>query len=119
MESTTAIDATVHRAAVRGHADLGWLDSYRTFSFGRFYDPERMGFGALCVLNDDSIAPGEGYGASPHADVEIVTLPLEGLLRHGDDRGYAAMLAPGDVQVVSTGSGMLHREYNGSAARPP
>ncbi|HBX89847.1 pirin family protein [Alistipes sp.] len=118
MESTTAIDATVHRAAVRGHADLGWLDSYRTFSFGRFYDPERMGFGALCVLNDDSIAPGEGYGASPHADVEIVTLPLEGLLRHGDDRGYAAMLAPGDVQVVSTGSGMLHREYNGSAARP-
>lgn len=117
METTTAIHTTVHRAAARGHIDLGWLDSYRTFSFGRFYDPDRMGFGALCVVNDDRIAPGEGYGASPHADVEIVTLPLEGLLRHGDESGYAALLAPGDVQVVSTGSGMVHREYNGSAAR--
>ena len=118
METTLATDTTIYRAAARGHADLGWMESFRTFSFGRFSDPSRTGFGPLCVLNDDCVAPGEGFGASPHADMEIVTLPLEGVLRHGDDNGYAGLLAPGDVQVVSTGRGMLHREYNGSADRP-
>lgn len=118
METMLATDTTIYRAAARGHADLGWLESCRTFNFGRFYDPARTGFGPLCAVNDDRLAPGEGYGASPHAGVEIVTLPLEGVLRHCDDRGGATMLAPGDVMVVSTGSGMLHRLYNGSSVRP-
>ena len=118
METMLATDTTIYRAAARGHADLGWLDSYRTFSFGRFRDPARSGFGPLCVVNDDRLAPGEGYGASPHAGVEIVTFPLEGVLRHCDEKGCATLLAPGDVLVASTGSGMLHRLYNGSSVRP-
>lgn len=107
----------VHRAATRGYADHGWLRTHHTFSFDRYFDRSRMRFGALRVLNDDVIAPRGGFGMHPHDNMEIVTYPLSGELRHADSMGNAAVLRPGMVQVMSAGSGLTHSERNNRTDR--
>ncbi len=98
----------------RGLADHGWLRSRFTFSFADYYDPKRMGFGALRVINDDFIAPAKGFGTHPHRDMEIITIPLEGTLQHRDSEGNAAKIRKGEVQIMSAGTGIFHSEYNAS-----
>jgi quercetin 2,3-dioxygenase len=102
----------IHLASSRGHANHGWLESYHTFSFANYYNPERMNFGVLRVLNDDTIAGGTGFGKHPHTNMEIVSIPLEGALRHGDDQGNSAVIEEGEVQIMSAGSGIVHSEMN-------
>jgi redox-sensitive bicupin YhaK (pirin superfamily) len=109
------MDPMVIRAHERGHAFFGWLDSYHTFSFGNYMNPDRMNFGALRVLNDDTVAPGEGFGTHPHHNMEIISIPLEGTMMHRDSMGSEQALHVGNVQVMSAGSGLTHSEYNGSA----
>jgi len=106
----------LHKAASRGHFDHGWLQTYHSFSFGAYYDPERVSFGMLRVLNDDVIAPQRGFGRHPHENMEIVTVPLRGKLQHRDSEGHEQIIRPNDVQVMSAGSGILHSEVNGSAS---
>ena len=108
----------IHRAGTRGHSDHGWLDSYHTFSFAGYYDPRRIHFGALRVLNDDTVAPGEGFGTHPHDNMEIVSIALEGALRHGDSMGNMQELRPGEIQVMSAGTGITHSEMNASDTEP-
>lgn len=110
------MDAMIIRAHERGHAFFGWLDSYHTFSFGNYMNPDRMNFGALRVLNDDTVTPGEGFGTHPHQNMEIISIPLEGTMMHRDSMGSEQALRVGDVQVMSAGSGVTHSEYNGSAS---
>ncbi len=105
---------TVIPAAERGHTNLGWLDSRHVFSFGSYYNTERMGFGALRVVNDDIVYPGGGFGTHPHRDMEIVSIPLGGGMEHKDSMGNIHVLRPGDVQVMTAGSGITHSEYNHS-----
>ncbi|AWA31273.1 hypothetical protein HYN48_14880 [Flavobacterium magnum] len=106
---------TLFPAAQRGQADFGWLKANFSFSFGNYYNPEKIQFGALRVLNDDSIAPGAGFGTHPHDNMEIVTIPLEGGLKHKDSIGNEGVIQFGEVQVMSAGSGILHSEMNASA----
>jgi len=101
-----------HPATSRGHVNFGWLDSYHSFSFGRYYDPERVQFGALRVLNDDTVSPGMGFGTHPHENMEIVSIPLSGDLEHKDSMGNTGVIREGDVQVMSAGTGIKHSEYN-------
>ncbi len=105
---------TLHRANTRGHADHGWLKTHHTFSFANYYDPERVHFGNLRVLNDDIIAPGTGFGKHPHDNMEIITIPLSGTVMHQDSMGHKQTIGPNEVQVMSAGTGIFHSEYNAS-----
>ena len=107
-----------HAADSRGNASHGWLKSNHTFSFADYYNPERMGFGALRVLNDDLIASGYGFGKHPHRDMEIITIPLSGQLSHGDNIGNEGIIETGEIQVMSAGTGITHSEMNGSLNTP-
>lgn len=108
----------IHKADSRGHADHGWLNTYHTFSFSNYHDPERVHFGALRVLNDDTVAPGRGFGRHPHDNMEIVSIPLEGDLEHADSMGNKAVIRKGDIQAMSAGTGIMHSEYNSSKENP-
>ena len=102
----------VHKADTRGKANHGWLHSSHSFSFANYYNPERMNFGVLRVLNDDIVAPGMGFGKHPHDNMEIVSIPLEGDLEHKDSMGNTTVIKEGDIQVMSAGTGVFHSEYN-------
>ena len=102
----------IHKAASRGVADHGWLNSRHTFSFSNYYQPDRMNFGVLRVLNDDIVNEGMGFGTHPHDNMEIISIPLEGDLEHRDSMGNTAVIRKGDIQVMSAGSGITHSEYN-------
>jgi len=104
-----------HKADTRGHADHGWLNAYHSFSFASWYNPDRVQFGALRVLNDDTVAAGMGFGTHPHDNMEIITIPLEGDLAHKDSMGNEFTIKNGDVQVMSAGSGIRHSEFNPNA----
>lgn len=107
-----------HKASSRGHANHGWLDSHHTFSFANYHNPERMHFGALRVLNDDVVAGGMGFGMHPHRDMEIISIPLEGALEHGDNMGNKGVIRKGEVQVMSAGTGIMHSEKNANSDVP-
>jgi redox-sensitive bicupin YhaK (pirin superfamily) len=104
----------IHKAKSRGEANHGWLKSWHTFSFADYYNPSRMNFGALRVLNDDFIAPGMGFGTHPHKDMEIITIPLSGALQHKDSMGNTEIIRKGEVQIMSAGPGVRHSEFNAS-----
>lgn len=105
----------LHKADSRGLADHGWLKSNHTFSFANYYNPDRMHFGALRVLNDDVVAPGRGFGRHPHDNMEIISIPLAGDLQHEDSMGNVAVIKEGDVQAMSAGTGITHSEMNANA----
>ncbi|MFN4854466.1 MAG: pirin family protein [Bacteroidota bacterium] len=105
----------LHKADSRGLANHGWLKSHHTFSFANYYNPERMHFGVLRVLNDDTVQAGMGFGVHPHDNMEIISIPLEGDLEHKDSMGNVAVIKKGDIQVMSAGTGITHSEYNKNA----
>jgi len=108
------MNTVLHKASTRGHANHGWLDSHHTFSFAGYYNPERVNFGALRVLNDDIVKGGAGFGQHPHDNMEIISIPLTGTLEHGDDTGGRGIIKSGEVQIMSAGSGLAHSERNAS-----
>ena len=108
----------VHKAETRGHANHGWLDTHHTFSFARYYNPERVHFGALRVLNDDYVIGGEGFDTHPHDNMEIISIPLEGVLEHRDSMGNLSVISAGEIQVMSAGTGIHHSEYNKNPTEP-
>jgi quercetin 2,3-dioxygenase len=109
---------TIHDRNQRGHSKIDWLDSWHTFSFSNFQDPNRMGFRSLRVINDDRISPSMGFGTHGHRDMEILTYVLEGELAHKDSLGTGSAIRPGDIQIMSAGTGIQHSEFNNSATEP-
>lgn len=108
-------NTVLHKSDTRGHANHGWLDSHHTFSFANYYNPDRMHFGVLRVLNDDRVDPGMGFGTHPHDNMEIISIPLEGDLEHKDSMNNVTVIKNGDIQVMSAGTGIYHSEYNKNA----
>lgn len=111
-------NSVLHKANTRGSADHGWLKSFHTFSFAGYYDPERIHFGALRVLNDDTVDGGRGFGDHPHDNMEIISIPLEGELQHKDSMGNIAVIKSGEIQAMSAGTGIYHAEYNKNPNEP-
>ena len=109
---------TLHQAATRGLANHGWLKSNHTFSFANYYNPERMGFGTLRVLNDDFVEAGRGFGRHPHDNMEIISIPLSGDLKHQDSMGNETIIKQGDIQAMSAGTGVAHSEMNANTDKP-
>ena len=114
-QAQSPMNTVIHPADSRGHADHGWLDTYHSFSFASWHNPERMHFGALRVLNDDAVTGGAGFGTHPHDNMEIVSIPLSGDLEHQDSMGNATVIREGDVQIMSAGTGIMHSEKNHNA----
>lgn len=114
-QAQSPMNTVFHPADSRGHADHGWLDTYHSFSFASWHNPERMHFGALRVLNDDAVTGGAGFGTHPHDNMEIVSIPLSGDLEHQDSMGNATVIREGDVQIMSAGTGIMHSEKNHNA----
>ena len=116
--STSKTINSIHDRNARGRSQIGWLDSYHTFSFGEFRDPQRMGFRALRVINEDRVVPGAGFGTHSHRDMEIVTYVLAGELQHRDSLNNGTIIRPGDAQIMSAGTGITHSEFNASDKEP-